>query len=42
MYEVSEMTHLMRSIYKENEVIKKEIISGEAPKSFSNLFFKYF
>ena len=28
MYEVSEMTHLMRSIYKENEVIKKEIVSG--------------
>jgi hypothetical protein len=42
MYEVSEMTHLMRSIYKENEVIKNEIISGLAPKYFPTYFLNIF
>ena len=42
MYEASEMTMLMRSIYDENEIIKKEIIAGNTPEEFPKDFLTIF
>ena len=42
MYEASEMTMLMRSIYDENEAIKKEIIAGNTPEEFPKDFLNIF
>ncbi len=42
MYEPSEMTHLMLSMYDFNEKIKKEIIAGNTPDKFPKEFLDIF
>ena len=42
MYEPSEMTHLMLSIYDFNETIKKEIVAGNTPDKFPKEFLDIF
>ncbi len=42
MYEESEMTLLMRSIYEENNKMKKGIITGTPPNRFPSYFLNIF
>ena len=42
LYEASEMTVLMRSMYDINEEFKKEILAGKTPESFPKDFLKIF
>jgi len=42
MYEPSEMTLLMRSMYEVNEEHKKEILAGNTPDKFPNEFLNIF
>lgn len=42
MYEPSEMTHLMLSMYDFNEIVKKEILAGNTPDKFPKEFLKIF
>ena len=42
MYDVSEMTLMMRNMYDVNEEIKKEIVDGKIPEEFPKDFLKIF
>ena len=42
MYEASEMTLLMRSMYDVNEEFKKDILAGKTPEEFPKDFLKIF
>lgn len=42
MYEASEMTLLMRSMYDVNEEFKKDILAGKSPGEFPKDFLKIF
>ncbi len=42
MYEVSEMTIMMRNMYDVNEEIKKDIVAGNTPEEFPKDFLNIF
>lgn len=42
MYDVSEMTIMMRNMYDVNEEIKKEIVAGNTPEEFPKDFLTIF
>lgn len=42
MYEASEMTLLMRSMYDSNEAIKKDILTGNTPEEFPKDYLNIF
>jgi cytochrome c556 len=42
LYEVSEMTLMMRNMYDVNEVIKKDILAGNTPEEFPKDFLAIF